>query len=71
MSVVMLNETLRSMPDAAETLYAGSGILLPKSGVWRECHGTVAQNTGRRRLNAGGNLHAYFTWRDCAVRLVR
>ena len=49
----MLNGTLRSMPAAAETLYAGSGILLPKSGVRRECHGTVAQNAGSKGLSAG------------------
>ena len=31
----MLNETLRSMPDPVETLYAGSDIQLTKSGVAR------------------------------------
>jgi len=56
MSVVMLNETPRSMPVAAETLYVVSGILLPKSGVWRECHGTVAQIAGWSWQNVGRRI---------------
>lgn len=47
----MLNETTRSMPDPAETLYAGSGIQLTKSGMVAECHWTVTQGTRLKRQN--------------------
>jgi hypothetical protein len=45
MLVVMLNETASSMPDRAKSLYAVSGILLPKSGIKRKRHGSVTHGT--------------------------
>jgi hypothetical protein len=46
MLVVMLKKRLAACPISGETLYAVSGILLPKSGFTRECHWTVAQIVG-------------------------